>query len=544
MFNPSMQIHYNTKYNIKAIREGRLIQEVNTHNVICDTALYRLAYRGTPFWQYLRCGSGSGTPSSSDTALFTPLWNDANFTITQSSVSCGDDSITWEGNATIAANATYIGTITEVGVWGLIEDNDNRSTKMITHALLYDAEGNPISIKKDDLTILKVTVIVTMTLSTSSHWKIFDPCTNYQRLLDSITPEIAGTYAYVPKCVPFMLLTSNPAHEMWAYIYHGSWPSSSNSLDAAKSPFGLGTNMANKTSDESKTHANPRILSGSVRLETDATTYPVYFKYVAFMHACYADLTNENVFANYKIQNIGIGTGDGKTVDFANPLNYFVANSEKLYVNGTALVRGVDYTIDNAPNFDMLQELTPCADAKFTGASTISSSYRPLFRRTLKNYQSKPYSLSGDRVAGEYITKDAPLIIDMGEAVKLNTIRTPKRSSSDTTAITITLAYSSDGDTWTDITTYAVGADAVKFADTTARYWRVSATTDYYISNYSDAWDDPATNAFLGYVGNPKIHFKTAPAADAIITMDVMMDRPFKNQNFVIDMQGELSLSI
>ena len=535
MFKAELKQTYETSYKIRCIRNGIIEKTYETHNVICLPLLYKASFGNVNFWRYLRFGSGSGTPSASDTALFTPLWNNYNFALEEKSVDYTEDSITWHSYTEVPANQTYVGTISEVGIWSYSYVGTTATDRMITHALIYDAEGMPITIEKDDLMLLQVEVTVTLKFSTISPWKIVNPKVNFIRLLDYLKTRLStsdNNKNYIQDCVPLVLLTATPERECWGYVYVGSWPSSQRYLSNALPPFGLGAAPTGSVASL----VTPRVVTAATRLETDATAYPVYFNHVAFMHACYAKLPDENVFAYYDIEDIPIGVGDGETKEFSNPLNYFVKNSETVYVNGTPLVRGVDYTIDNAPNMDMLQELTPCAYASFEGSNTTSSSYLPLFRRALSNKSSLPLFIS-EGVAGEYITKDTPLIIDMKEAVKLNTIHMPNVTG------TMTLAKSDDKINWEDVISWTNNSGVQTFDETTARYWRISYTTTYYISSPS-VYDNPAANAFLGYVGDPLIRFTNAPAADAEIKMKVKMDRPFKNAHFVIDIQGDLSISI
>ena len=48
---------------------------------------------------------------------------------------------------------------------------------------------------------------------------------------------------------------------------------------------------------------------------------------------------------------------------------------------------------------------------------------------------------------------------------------------------------------------------------------------------------------FIGRVGDPYIKFTTPPEDGAELKMTVQMDRPFKNDRFVIDVTGEIELS-
>ena len=73
----------------------------------------------------------------------------------------------------------------------------------------------------------------------------------------------------------------------------------------------------------------------------------------------------------------------------------------------------------------------------------------------------------------------------------------------------------------------------VRFAGVTARYWRVCAeSASTYVRDYGvgSAWG----NSFFGKVGQG-IVFTNPPAEGAAITIDAMVDRPFKTSDYVLD---------
>ena len=139
----SNNIKVATNYNFKKYRDGVLIQEENTHNVICDYFYWSTsAYMAKAT---LHVGSGEGTPATTDTQLFNKLWEfSVDSTTTKSHVRTEEEPEEWcqlVKKFTIPATSSYVGTITECGLY---------CSNLLTHALISDAEGNPISIEKTD----------------------------------------------------------------------------------------------------------------------------------------------------------------------------------------------------------------------------------------------------------------------------------------------------------------------------------------------------------------------------------------------------------
>ena len=112
-----------------------------------------------------------------------------------------------------------------------------------------------------------------------------------------------------------------------------------------------------------------------------------------------------------------------------------------------------------------------------------------------------------------------------------------------------TLSYSEDGEVWTDIESFTVTSSSNQavsykfvFPETiTAAHWRLSAD----VSNCTDAVKNgrffSEAVSYLHRNGTP-IHFINAPADGAIITMTADIDRPMKNENFVLDVNPSFSL--
>ena len=543
MFRPNFKTDITTNYNVKLIddKSGTVKKEVNTHNVFCTnfwkpTIDYWHRASGRFAFQ-IHVGSGTGTPSESDTALFNALWRvDA----TESYEIINSTTLRATAVSEFPATSSYVGTVTELAVLHELSGY-YKTILQFTHALLQDAEGNPITIEKTDTDKLIVTATLTFQFSVASPWTIWplpdwvgratmkqgDSSTDHRTFAQlwqdmyfclGVQPEICLKYGYMKN-------SSGDSGGVKGYYYPAALPDTC--YEFVKGSLA----QATKT-----------VTFANTRMTTDfGANRPVYFNFVCIPGYCYAKLPNASVFPSYTIEDISIGVGDGTTTDFNNPLNFFPKNAETIYKNGTALVRGTDYTIDNCPNFDMLPELTDAEDWTFlSGIHSVRSNFQ-LFQRCLKYHSSFYQGYDDSHYTG--FTRDNPLIIDMNTPHKVNTFHFPKWVS----AGTITLSYSDDAEIWTQACSFSHvynTENLEEFTTITARYWKIETTatgwSDYYVNNRADLL---ANEMFLGFVGDQYIRFTTAPAAGDVITMDVTMDRPFKNGNYVIDCSAEMTVS-
>ena len=134
---------------------GELTQKARAFNVICDTFWTRLFNVSGDNWRplhrflYVLYGGGSGTPAATDTELCSQLGAlDASSTTT---VSMNRRTGIGQSQAVVTLNAEdAVGdTITELGI-------GYDQTHCVTHALLQDMNGNPISITKTDTDVIKI----------------------------------------------------------------------------------------------------------------------------------------------------------------------------------------------------------------------------------------------------------------------------------------------------------------------------------------------------------------------------------------------------
>lgn len=158
---PSVNVNLNAsihnRFDIEVVdaKTGEVKQRAQAENVICDYLWSVLFYKTTSSdgkWSsYIHYGSGSGTPSATDTALF-------NY-VGYGTPSTSDDVRSFDAINHVASlrrkivlsEQTAVGvTITEVGI------SNSTSGSICTHAMLKDMNGNHISIVKTGTDIINI----------------------------------------------------------------------------------------------------------------------------------------------------------------------------------------------------------------------------------------------------------------------------------------------------------------------------------------------------------------------------------------------------
>ena len=553
-----------TNYNFKLLRNEVLLQEVNTHNILTNTFwLGRSGYashvRGIQSCE-IALGKGSGTPKTSDTALFQPLWQKAKDSTSSSyharTSESNEEWIQLTNKYTIPANTTYVGTITECGLY-------HYSRLLCTHALLLDAEGNPISIEKTDLDVLIIEVTIRLYFTENESIKMIRADhTPFWTHLFSGDDEKACLHYTNNLEVLWSIQDSLDGNEMYLNNFSRGFSPAWNSY--------LSTAICNGKQDIPIT--TPRELTfNAARLGTDwPVTGQHFIKGLRIMRSFIISFPNTDIFPAYNITGMDVGIGDGETTEFICPMNYFVKDTDKIYIDGILQTRGVDYIVENDNNNQMLPELMACNDAIITGGYYQIDSYNnnfdaPVFRAVLNASKITGFNDSGFRGAGNKATyatmfdKDRPLFIDMQKEVKVNTFQIGSGYNCSTFhgGVKYTLSYSDDGVNYVELatiikTTYTVSK--VTFDTITKRYFKVTIEYVSDTSNVSsNAYErtiesdiiysaavDKNNLCLLGYVGHG-IQFTNPPAEGAVITMDATTDLPMKNENFVFDTTLKLS---
>ena len=131
----------------------------------------------------------------------------------------------------------------------------------------------------------------------------------------------------------------------------------------------------------------------------------------------------------------------------------------------------------------------------------------------------------------------SPIVLDFRKDVKINRFKFSKcfiqNYSGGSSVITLKLDYSTDGVSLNEVVNnyypsiYTV-ADNISFETINARYWR------FYAIASAGIGAGASPNVLLGYT-TPGIVFTIPPPNGATIEMDCKIDRPIKNENWVLD---------
>lgn len=536
--NAGIQVNFKNNYRVELIdaSTGHLKKSGDFHNIVVEGLYSLLTGHYNKMLAGLQVGSGTSAPASTDTSLSRPLWRVEGSAVNFSWLNdyTGRASCTY----TFPATSDYVGTVTEVGLWcrGLrrVGEWDIGSGKLVTHALLTDSEGQIFSFEKTDIDILKITVTVEMTLSSSSEsFKIFKRNLITRNILDgsgarSDSTALNSTYGHTNLC-----------------RYYSDMELASAFYDTSVDQVLTSTPVVDEAL-RSITYPSTRLLATTITDER-------YFKAVAIPAIGYWVLPNEEIFPAYDIKNIAVGTGDGTTTAFTNPLCYFKKDTDKVYKNGVQLTRGTDYTINNVGNNKCLPEVAEF-DMPISVQSGISSTTtlartllfvptvqtRDTLYGSIKNSLFKSFSLT--------FKQSNPLYIEYAEAVTFNCLKCvgtfvafsgTNGFNNIPVGATIYIEYSLNGEDYTELGSYVTTSTSnhtfsIDFEDTTAKYWRLRIVTN--VSGEIGFSSNVTGEQFITLNRkDPYITFAEAPADGDIITMDVSMDVIMKNANFVVD---------
>lgn len=551
MKNIACKVTFNTNYNFKVIRQGKLIQEENTHNVIMDKVwsqknYYIPSHSCYAFGKQLVVGDGTGTPSGADSALFHQLWTvESQTPIKLVELNDETHTITARYVFELPANASYVGTITECGLRGYLYNS-----LLYTHALIRDAEGNPISINKTDLDRVIITIDITMILGVS------DPDIE-------IVPMRYNAFRYALKCGSYsnfdylncMTYDNSTYSKRDDIIHFVQSPQAilQRGMASLADNYGFRNiyafeGMPRVNNQTTIVDDNVRNCIGRVAQDAYAQGKVGYLKAIVIFGTFVIKLPNANYFPSYPLKNIEVGVAHDGDTELLCPLDHFVKDSEVIYKNGIALTRDVDYTVDSDNNHRGLVELTAANDAIITGGIPgplhIAVADCELFRA--KSSYTNTYATEYPESIVAFSTA-APLFFDMQKEVTLNFLRVPTDFNQ-----MYKLYYSEDGEIYELHATHTFNATdgyVFEFIPVTARYFKLEVTTptggsinvgNSYIPETSV--DAPEKFFALGYKTDGMIKFTTPLVEGDIITMDCMMDLPYKTFNNVIDYDFSISL--
>lgn len=310
-------IHNRFDIEVRDAATGELKQRAQAFNLICEALWDRLLATGSNnawspqrYFDFICFGSGSGTPSASDTTLFTQLGYKSlsNFTLHDGVDQIAAGLVYAQANIRLNAEE-YVGdTLTEVGI-------AYDATHIVTHALLQDMNGNPISIAKTATDVIDIYATVYVHFPAGGWYN------------GSVTAS-ASSNIYDDQRFFKILTGRSNANRSVMYLGEAS-------RRTGETPGGYASgnpvvNRANKTVSMSA-----RIAAGDRNFPIRAimiTSSHNYYGVTYFSQAFW--LTMGGWFTPSAISGEAVGTGDGTTTGFATA--FPVKTAGTVYVDGVA----------------------------------------------------------------------------------------------------------------------------------------------------------------------------------------------------------------
>lgn len=344
----SIELGLHNRFDIEVLdaSTGEVRKRACAFNVICDN-LWNVYLQNNDgnYFKYIHYGDGEGTPSSSDTQLFSLVGYKE---VTGGQTQWDRVSGVYARTQQIQLNASdAVGeTLTEVGVaYG------TAASTLCTHAMLKDMNGNPISIVKTDLDVINIyaTIFVHYRPEGYEDGSIF--IMNYSSWGNSLLQGLAGVYrgsgVYLGRVMYGKYPQFNKASSAGELLLNGS---------SVNSTASRSVDMSKKT----LTLTAPRLNTGDMNMEgIRAILISSYYHsssyWNQYMYPALVLVTGRGWYPNSRITDEPVGSGDGATKDFK--LNFEFAKNLTLYIDGNEYTEvSVEYAPNTADNWELYME--------------------------------------------------------------------------------------------------------------------------------------------------------------------------------------------
>lgn len=543
--NIQRKVILHNKFEVKVVdaRTGELKKEAVGYNVITDEFfkvrmnVYNSgnnAISTSAGLSYIGVGTGTGTPSIADTALFTPLFH-RSASIVDTHYEYPTSYITKQ----IKINADeYNGsTITEVGLeyhytvgmWS------TDAYKLATHAMLQDSEGNIIAIEKTDVDVvyIRATFYVTFTpagFGDNGAYPRPENNTLIQWIVNGSTSMALNAHRF-----PLEYASDLSADYLFTKSY--SFTSGTGNYET----FTWDLPVMNMLDSECNNHVI-RILGipgiGAYRFP-DATVFP-----------------------DYDVDHLVVGDGDGSETEFNVRCPLIKSGSAKVFVD-SRLLDPTEYEFDYESNCNDSRENYYTAPMNCQMENVVFGDMRTRAPNTSYRYLDPLYwgiyPTAGNLYPSSCVVSEAnPIWIDFGQAKQCNSLRIDDRDISATYLNRFVIEYSNDNENWTAVE-YTRTQESYNSSITyykwswpmvSARYWRVYITGYnwtyylYYGTNGPGTRDNAANGRGTFFLGKtvPGLKLRSAPAAGDTVEVSYKLNVPFKTANNLIRMTCSIIL--
>lgn len=473
------------------------------------------------------------------------------------------ENMHFTASATFPATTSYVGALTEIGL------GPTYCNTLLSHAMLVDAEGNPIVVNKTSTNILVVTIDIFFTAVRPEQpfGFLYDP---------AAASSLAGAWRDNAWNTSMDAKLPLPGGKTF-YFSPAYAPDAADAKTAKNCTAGLlsisGWNTAVPYDQNTKAAFPYALKALNCRSNADSNNF-------GFAHSIVLPglgtipLPNESILPAYNYTGISIGTGDGNAKNWLPDVNEIV--SAKIYIDG-------EPSEATFQNFDPTKSplWNKCIRVEYLNASGVFTT-RDVPSFSVNSNQAACIALPmSNMVAAQYVNGQktqqgyAPSLFNGADShssqslgtnviyydslgITLDHFRCGKRCryaySADygISVDTYQLQYSDDGNTWNTAATATEGYKTYYFTAITAKYWRITGGSAAG-RNSGDAYGltiTPAQEAYkrVGYdqkaivAGNSTVYdfgkcgvnFAEAPAEGAIITMDAVLNLPYKDNNTIL----------
>lgn len=474
-----VSVHNRFDIEVRDKETGELKQKGVAENMILNRAYNRICNFNS-YFNYIHFGTGTGSPTPERTTLFTPLGYKA-VTVDEKVKEYPISKVT---KKITLAPEEYVGrTITEVGI--------SEATNAInTHALIKDAEGNPLSITKTDIDVITIYATVFIELQDANDVTFSKFATN------SLVNYFIDDSAMNPSLILGDIGEPTPMFTIGNV---------------------LGTVGLTKTVDVAS-----KKVSFATRLGIDAGNYDI--RELALGDICRVNLENTIAWNPINLTDISIGTGDGETTAF--DLGRYDTSNVVIKVDGNVTN---DYSLQNIsgenreyfPIWKLVKEGTAIPEYYLKNCFVgIATSSNPTVGTSYPIIEVNP-----DTIVGKTI--DYSLY---GYYYSANSYCTSR----------IYIDGSYDGINFTNL----VDIEA-RNNNTITQGYTFNNAYNYIRIRYSFA--SRGRKPYIYYIrlrndnyGQPKIIFNTPPAVDSLITADYTVPYIPKTSDYVLDVNFEL----
>ena len=342
-FDLKTSIHNRFDIEVRDAKTGELKQKAEAYNVICDTLWDRLCAHdsnnnwnrnGSAYNTMICFGTGTGTPSSSDTTLFNYLGNKAG-TVNRNITHFLDQHVYIVERTIVLNPEEYVGSdLTEVGIsW--------TSNQIATHALIKDLNGNVISIHKTDTDIITIIGSIYLHFNDFGNGSILIDYDSYIDVETGIPRSIAYLVFFDVLCglYPLGRPGSSYAVEANAWVVNQIC-----SKITGITNFSTDMTLINHPINRSSATADPvnkTITLNFERLQASKGNNVIHRTYRVGFAADYPDskvdislfiLLSKGWYSPAAITQEAIGTGDGTTAGFNT--HFPIKTISKVYIDG------------------------------------------------------------------------------------------------------------------------------------------------------------------------------------------------------------------